>query len=347
MRSGCPRPSAAPGSPGALFCALLPLVLWTLVACERRGATPDWDAPPPAEAPAAPSHPVSAAMPRRPAKVEADAFQGLRFIAYNVENWLTIERFAAGVAVPGRSKPAEAKSAVVALLVRHAPDVVGFSEIGNREDLDELRGRLKEAGLDLPHLHHGGGSDGERHLGLLSRFPIIATAVPTATDYRIEGKAYAMKRGILDTTIEASGKPYRFVGVHLKSKRETEDGDQETMRRSEARLLRRHVDDILAQDPAARLVVYGDFNDTRSSNAVRAITGRLHSPGYLTAIPAKDSRGHSWTHFWALHEIYSRIDYVTVSRALKSDTDFHASRVIDDPEWADASDHRPVLAVFR
>ena len=119
------------------------------------------------------------------------------------------------------------------------------------------------------------------------------------------------------------------------------------MRVSEARLLRRHVDSILAADPEARLVVYGDFNDTRPTATIKTVTGAYDSPGYLTAVPFKDSRGHSWTHYWRPHDIYSRIDFLMVTRPLRSELDFKASYIVDDPEWLDASDHRAVLAIFR
>ena len=119
------------------------------------------------------------------------------------------------------------------------------------------------------------------------------------------------------------------------------------MRIHEARLLRRHVDAILQADPQARLIVYGDFNDTRPSKAFKTVTGSYNDPGYLTAIPFKDSRGEAWTHHWALHDIYSRIDFVTVTRALRPEVDFESSHLIDDPGWDQASDHRPMLAIFK
>ena len=100
-------------------------------------------------------------------------------------------------------------------------------------------------------------------------------------------------------------------------------------------------------DPDARLVVYGDFNDTRPSTAFKTITGNTADPAYLTPIPFKDVRGEAWTHYWASQDIYSRFDYVIVTRALKPDVDFRASRIIDEPAWSEASDHRPLLAVFR
>jgi len=118
------------------------------------------------------------------------------------------------------------------------------------------------------------------------------------------------------------------------------------MRVHEARLLRRHVDALLQADPEARLVVYGDFNDTRPTKTFKTVTGSYNDPGYLTALPLKDSRGHSWTHHWGLHDIYSRIDFITVSRALRPEVDFRASHIIDMPGWEKASDHRALIAIF-
>jgi endonuclease/exonuclease/phosphatase family metal-dependent hydrolase len=294
--------------------------------------------PTPATEPA----PVVAAQSSEP--VSSD---GLRFINYNVKNWLTMDRYVDRKELKGAPKPDSEKRAVIAILARHSPDIVGLCEIGEASDLAELQEMLKAAGTDLPHSHYVGGSDPVRHLGILSRFPITSTAKPAATDYQLDGKTFAIGRGILDATIEARGKPYRFLGVHLKSKREVDEGDQEAMRMNEARLVRRHVESILADDADARLIVYGDFNDTRSSPAIKALTGKYNDPTYLTAIPAKDSRNDAWTHHWALNDIYSRIDFITVSQAMKPDVDFQAARILDDPDWSDASDHRPMMAIFR
>jgi endonuclease/exonuclease/phosphatase family metal-dependent hydrolase len=331
------------------------------VSCGKNDNTPDWDVPG-EEAPnlsspapsAAPEIPVEAA----PAKLSAAAIgetpsptpaarSSLRFIAYNVENWLTMDRYVDDKLQRDKPKPDSQKQAVVHLLSAHTPDVIGLCEIGTTADLAEIQESLKVSGLDLAHSHYVGGTDSVRHLGLLSRFPILSTAKPAETEFRLGGKSFGINRGILDATIGVHGKPYRFIGVHLKSKREIEEADQEEMRVNEARLLRRHVDAILKQDPQARLIVYGDFNDTRPTRTFKTVTGSYNSPDYLTALPARDSRGHAWTHHWAPHDIYSRIDFITVSRALRQELDFKASHLIDDAEWDQASDHRPILAIFR
>ncbi len=281
------------------------------------------------------------------APTDAPSSAGVRFIAYNVENWLTMDRYVEGKNLKGAPKPESEKKAVVEILARHAPDILGLCEIGEATDLAEIQQSLKAAGLNLPHSHYTGGSDPTRHLGLLSRFPITSTAKPTETEYQLAGQTFAINRGILDATIEARGKSYRFLGLHLKSKRDSEQGDQEAIRLNEARLLRRHVDSILKKNADARLVVYGDLNDTRATPAIKTITGKYNDPTYLTAIPAKDSRNDAWTHHWALHDIYSRIDFIMVSQGMRKDVDFHAAKIIDDAGWDKASDHRPVLAVLR
>lgn len=359
----------APVLTGAVFCAVLS---FSSLSCEKKGGTPDWDtpgneataaanesatatAPTPAAAPAVPATPTQKAAPTAVATnpdakdrpVAAAPGQPLRFMAFNVENWLTMDRFVDNKPLKNSSKPDSEKKAVIEMITKNPPDILGLCEIGEATDLAEIQAALKAAGLDLPHSHYTGGSDPVRHLGLLSRFPIVSTAKPAEVEFQMRGQSYAINRGILDATISAQGKTYRFLGVHLKSKRTVDDFDQEEMRIHEARLLRRHVDSILAADPQSRLVVYGDFNDTRPTKAFKAVTGSYNDPGYLTAIPFKDRQGDAWTHHWAPHDIYSRIDFVLVSRALRPEVDFRGSHIVDDPDWSKASDHRPLLALIK
>jgi endonuclease/exonuclease/phosphatase family metal-dependent hydrolase len=335
-------PTRAPAAAGAVFCAAL-----ALAACDSKRGTPEWDAPErslalavEAAAPSAAEPPAPTAQPQAPGK-------GLRFISYNVENWLAMDRRSNRGTLKNAPKPDSEKQAVISILAKHTPDVIGLCEIGEPRDLADIQSALKAAGLDLPHAHFTGGSDPVRHLGLLSRFPITATAKPAETEFRLNGRNFAINRGILDATISSPGMPFRFIGVHLKSKREIEEADQQQMRVHEARLLRRHVDAILATDPAARLIVYGDFNDTYPSMAVRTITGGADKRLRLKPVYLRDSRKDAWTHHWSQHDIYSRIDFVTLSSGMDGQVNFRASRIIDDPGWEKASDHRPLLVVFK
>jgi len=321
--------------------------LFAGTACELRAATPAWEkqtaqATPPAEVPT----PEATAKPATESTASTSA-EAVRFISYNVENWLTMDRFVDGKPLKGAPKPDSEKQAVTEILARQKPDILGLCEIGLASDLADIQQRLKAAGLDLPHSYYTGGSDPVRHLGILSRFPITSTSNSAIIEYQLAGKTFQINRGILDATIEAHGKPYHFIGLHLKSKRDSEQGDQESIRLNEVRLVRNHIDKLLKTNPNDRIIVYGDCNDTRGTPAIKLLVGKYSSPNYLTAIPMKDSRQMAWTHYWAAQDIYSRIDFIMVSQQMKMDVDFPASRIIDDTDWNKASDHRPILAIFK
>jgi endonuclease/exonuclease/phosphatase family metal-dependent hydrolase len=292
-----------------------------------------------------------APQPSAAPPVSSTAASGLRFLAYNVENWLIMEDrydFDTRKSSKNAPKPEKERASVISIVASEKPDVFGVCEIGAKTDLLEIQASLKAAGLDLPHMHFTGGQDTTRHLGILSRYPIITTAEPAEKVYKLNGKDYQMQRGILDATIKTpDGRSWRFLGVHLKSKRDVEDGDQEQMRINEAQLLRKHIDSIIAADPKARLLCYGDFNDTRGTSTIRIVTGPNNSPRNMMPIGVKDSRGLYWTHFWAKEDVYSRFDYIFVSQDLKNDVSFQDCKILDPENWNDASDHRAVLGVFR
>jgi endonuclease/exonuclease/phosphatase family metal-dependent hydrolase len=328
-------------APGFLGAFLLALVLIGLPACERKHGTPDWPDGL-AFAPATTGTPPPAPDPVRAANEPAP----FRFVAYNLQNWLTMPRGTAAGVVPA-PKPESSKRAAIALLASARPDVVGLCEIGSRDDLAEIQRRLKEAGAHLPYAHFTGGVDATRHLGLLSRHPIVATATPRALEYRLGDRNLGMQRGILDATVRINATLVRFLGVHLKSKRPVEEADHSAMRLHEAHLLRRHVDSILEDAPSARLVVYGDFNDTKASATLKVVQGSVNHPRFLTAAPLADRQGHAWTHAWQAEDLYSRYDWILTSEALRARLDGAASGILDDPAWRDASDHRPVMAAFK
>ena len=356
----------APQYAGAFL--LLGLTL-LLSGCGEKAQTPDWgegkeqseDVLPATPAPLQPPPPAQLA-PLPPAKAELRRENGtdspaataqLRFLSYNIRNYLTMTRFVDGERRDRRKPPGEV-DALVQIIVEARPDILGICEIGTEEDLAELNDKLSEKGLTLEHSTYASGADDTRRLALLSRYPIVATnsagANGSLTYQSIDAdnrpKEFAMSRGILDATVQVDELRFRFLGVHLKSKREVPEGHQDLMRRHEAYLLRRHADRILAQDPEVLLCVYGDLNDTRRESPVRSIQGPTQSTRYLEALSHKDSRGAVWTQYWDYQHVYSRFDYVLANRALRPLFDQKSSRIIDDPRWSTASDHRALLSVF-
>lgn len=319
-----------PGALGVFLCLGLALAL-VFSSCRKKSGTPRW------------SNPDIAVPTAAPAPISSKSSGGdLRFIAYNVENWLTMERD--GKPSP---KPEKAKSAVIEQLAHAVPDVVGLCEIGGEEDLADLQARLRAAGCDLPYRATQHGSDPLRQLGMLSKFPVHIQPAPQRTTYRLNGRAFGMQRGMLDVVVSTPQTSYHFIGLHLKSKREVAEVDQEHMRRHEAQIVSEHIDAILTRQPQARLIVYGDFNDTRNSATLRTLKGTAHGVRALDPVFLRDSRGECWTQYWSEQDVYSRFDWVLVSQELKDEVDRKASRVIDDKRWHEASDHRPLLTVFK
>jgi endonuclease/exonuclease/phosphatase family metal-dependent hydrolase len=327
----------APGILGAFL--LVSVGLFS--SCKRNTSTPGWDQA------ATPLDAAVAVESKTPSRVKSPATNDgeLRFVSYNVRNWLTRSRYVDG-SLKNTSKPEKEKAAVIDILAKARPDILGLCELGGADDTAELQRRLKEAGVDLPFVHSSRGTDPDRQLALLSRYPIDSTSSTEKTEFSLNGKTHGLLRGILDVSITANEKSYRLIGIHLKSKRETEDGDQAEIRIHEARLVRAHIESIFAHDSEARLIVYGDFNDTKASPTVKTIQGNFNHPTYLSALPLKDRRGETWTQHWDFEDIYSRFDWILVSEALKRGINAKESRILDDTGWEKASDHRGLLMIL-
>lgn len=155
-------------------------------------------------------------------------------------------------------------------------------------------------------------------------------------------------RGLLDVTIEPSpGHRIRVLCVHLKAKLEVADYDATALREAEAVFLRKHVRKILSRDPATRLVVMGDVNDTKNSRTLREIIGQSEWPDTLRAVPLTDRNGESWTECWEGADVYSRIDYMMVSKRLEPEIDSGQSSIARFPFWREASDHCPLVLTLR
>ncbi len=264
-------------------------------------------------------------------------------LSFNVKNYLAMDRRIKGEQIENAPKPEKELDAVVRIIIKAQPDVLGITEIGVAE-VEDLQKRLAEKGLTLPHTTIAEGYDPVRHVALLSRYPILATDHQTADTYMAGPVKLQFKRGILDATLEpAPGYQLRLLGTHLKSKRETQVADQAIMRREEAKIVRAHADKILKKAPEVNLLVFGDFNDYRPEAPVKALQGRFGTDLYLRDIPLADSHGYRWTHYWSYADVYSRIDYNFVSKGLYPEVNQDESYIDNSPDWFTASDHRAMI----
>jgi endonuclease/exonuclease/phosphatase family metal-dependent hydrolase len=280
--------------------------------------------------------------------VRADE-QTFRVATYNLENYLDVQS--------GRRKPksAEAKARVCANIVAIKPDVIAVEEMGTTNALIELQSSLKGGGLDLPFWEHINGHDTNIHIAVLSRFPITARQPHTDQGFMLGAHRHFVSRGFAEVEIEANAK-YRFtlIAAHLKSRLTTAIADEAEERLQEAILLRELINRRLAANPELNLVVVGDFNDLRNSAPLKAVVGSGINPLFDLRPAEKPHPAHvisdehsvCWTYHFAKEDVYSRIDYIFVSRGMSREWLNEDTYVFSSPDWGLASDHRPVVADF-
>ncbi len=322
------------------------VILGAFFLCASCEGEPKESPEKPKETPAEAVAPASTPDEAQATKNPVESTGPVCFMAYNLKNYLTMDVFLKGGIKEARPKDLKEVAAIVDIIVKQKPQILGLCEIGTKEDLADLQSRLKAAGLDLPHSHHAGGMDTTRRLGLLSALPITATNSQEHLPFKMNDEEFLMRRGILDATIELPNGPTHFIGLHLKSKRPSNTFDEAEVRLNEARLAREHCDAIIKKDPSARIVLYGDMNDTRKTPPLSMMMGRSNSDNYLEDAFIKDSRGELWTHYWSYQQQYSRFDFILLSRTIKPEIDWKQSYISDPPNWFEASDHRPVIVTF-
>ena len=268
--------------------------------------------------------------------------------SYNLENYLKMERRVDGKTVPDAPKPEEEISAVIDVLKQIQPDILGLVEMGDAAMLEDFQRRLKAAGMDYPHREWVKGADPERHLALLSKYPITARDSVDDVPFELNGTRQRISRGILDVTVQLSDSyKLRLVGAHLKSRRQVPEYDERAMRAKEAALFRKHLDAILTSDPAANLLLFGDLNDTKNEQPIKELIGTTGSPLRMRDLFLTDRQGLRWTHFWSAADTYSRIDYLLVSNGLWPEIIMSRSGVSNARNWYKASDHRAIHTTVR
>jgi endonuclease/exonuclease/phosphatase family metal-dependent hydrolase len=266
---------------------------------------------------------------------------------YNVENYVATTRRVDGEYQQAYPKPEEEKTALRAVIRTLDADILILQEMGPAPYLAELQRDLRRAGLDYPVADLLEGADPERHLALLSRRPIEALTKHSDLSFQYFGTTQLSKRGMLEVRLKLGKSVVTLFGLHLKSRyTDRPDDPNSTLRRSaEAVAARERVLRRMVEPREALYLVLGDFNDVPRSRPLRALCGKgkrvLAEP-----LAAADSRGESWTHFYKKEDSYSRVDYILASPALVPSIAGGRAEILDTPEVAKASDHRPLKVVL-
>ena len=284
---------------------------------------------------------------------QARAQQSFRVATYNVENFIL---------EPVQNRPIKkpfAQAKIVESILAARPDVIALQEMGKKTALARLQAALKAKGLNLPHAEHLSAFDTAIHVAYLSRFPFKKITRHDNESYLLNGRRLHVSRGFAEVEIALGGYSFSLITSHLKSKRKVSVADEAEMRLQEAHRLRRIIDARLKANPEMNFAVLGDFNDYYNSKPVKALIGRGKSqlvdtrPGERNGDSGPNRinskwfpRNVSWTHFYGVEDVYSRIDFVLLSPGMAREWDRGNSWIPMVANWGHGSDHRPVVTTF-
>lgn len=241
-------------------------------------------------------------------------------------------------------KPARERRAVIRVIAAYRPDILVVQEMGNPDIFRRFREALAREGLRYPHSEYYQRERSEHNLAILSRYPITGRFSHTNDFYSIGRETVPVARGFPDVEITVRDYRFRLLTAHLKSKVFHPLGQTE-MRRNEARLLGNHVRDILDRHPDGNVLVAGDLNDHYSAALLDGLLGEDRR--LLHDLRPADVAGAVWTHFQRSTDVYSRFDYLLISRPMLAEAVREKCRVLSGEDVYEGSDHRPLYAVFK
>ncbi len=277
-----------------------------------------------------------------------------RVATYNLENYLD-----QATASRSRVKSAGARAKIRESIKALNPDVLALEELGTTNALLELRGALQAGGNDFPFWEYVQAFDTNIHVAVLSKLPIVARRPHTNEVFLLDGRRFRVKRGFAEVDIRVTPDfTFTLLAAHLKSHLSAPEADEAQERLGEAGVLRGIIDGHFKANPDARLIVLGDFNDLKNSDATRKIIGRgkfqladtrpAERPGDDPAGSPADfePRSIAWTYFYGVDDTYSRIDYILLSPAMKRNWLAAETFIPKIANWGVGSDHRPIVAAF-
>ena len=270
--------------------------------------------------------------------------ESVRLATYNLNNYLVTDRHVKGVWRKLYPKPESEKTVVRSVIKQVMPDILALQEIGTRPFLKELKADLAQEGVQYVHSVHMQGDDSVRHLAVLSRIAPVEIVRHQNLEINYQGKREFVKRGMLELSFALpEGDVFKLFVVHLKSRWTTVKSDPESLQRRilEAKACRDKIIERTFDMGIVDFIIAGDFNDHPESVPLR----RFYRRGDLeigALVPAFDSRGERWTHYYRKEVVYSLVDGFIVSNSLYPQIESGRGHIADIPDVLEGSDHRMV-----
>lgn len=151
-----------------------------------------------------------------------------------------------------------------------------------------------------------------------------------------------MSRDLLQVPLLLPGKkPLEVWLVHLKSNSGGREFS-EPVRLAEVRYIRQQLDERLAKEPDARILLMGDFNDQWQSASLNTLVGT--GPSAMKLPLSEEAIASLITYNKPPH--LSMIDFILCSPAMAKTYIGNSYRSLPGEEQVSGSDHNPVTATF-
>jgi endonuclease/exonuclease/phosphatase family metal-dependent hydrolase len=246
----------------------------------------------------------------------------------------------------------EAAAAVAGVIAEINADVIVLVEVGDENDVAELKSAIAARGVVYGHSAVCACTDTvtRQHVAVLSKLPLVSIlrAVPGREGYFTElddadSEAETRLSKGIRVAFEFENQRFQLYGLHLASERGGNEQDQQRI--AQASIVRRHY--LAALNAGEKIIVAGDLNDGRGQPALRRIRGLddiwpdLIQTGSYKYFK-EEFQGTRWTYEFRGER--SQIDHILISQPIE---DLAKSNGVKPrvPEQSNplASDHRPFV----
>jgi endonuclease/exonuclease/phosphatase family metal-dependent hydrolase len=256
--------------------------------------------------------------------------------------------------VPGfrDQKFAEAAAAVADAVAAINADVIVLVEVGDENDVAELKAAIAARGVTYAHSAVCECTDAvtRQHVAVLSKLPLISIlkAIPGREGYYTElddadsEEETGLSKGIR-VNFAFEGKQFQLYGIHLASERGGNEQDQQRI--AQASIVRRHY--LGSLNAGENIIVAGDLNDGRGQPALRRIRGlddfwpdliQTGSHKYFE----EELQSTRWTYEFRGER--NQIDHILISQSIKDLVKRGGVKPrVPDQTNRLASDHRPFV----
>ncbi len=147
-------------------------------------------------------------------------------------------------------------------LTPHGPAVLGLSEVENEDVLKDLAAqeRIRDRNYQVVHYHSPDPRGMDVALMYQPKYFEVTSTKPVPTELEREDGSTFRTRDQLLVSGKLLGEPMHFIVLHWPSRRGGEKRSR-PLRIGAAEVARGIVDSLKANDPDAKVIVMGDFND--------------------------------------------------------------------------------------